>query len=169
MGEEVIDELLACLDLYNRGEAQQLQQRINEDAYYRNFVNLAQTIEPDGRKVEVVGFTTVRSGVPRNVQLTHTAIHTTTLSLNEAEAKTTKRKGDEETVQVTGTLKMADSTKNTDEIKIISAGNVSHTVVVPSGMMSDIVKPLWDTEVVVTGTQKRRKIYLMQIRPIERD
>ena len=36
-------------------------------------------------------------------------------------------------------------------------------------MMSDIVKPLWDTEVAVTGVQKGRKIHLMQISPAEPD
>jgi hypothetical protein len=72
-------------------------------------------------------------------------------------------------VEVTGTLKMADARKKIDEIQIISAGNVRHTVVVPPGMMSDIVKPLWDTDVSVTGTQKGKKIYLMQIRPVEAD
>jgi hypothetical protein len=66
-------------------------------------------------------------------------------------------------------LKMADSRKKTDEIQIISAGNGRHTVVVPPGMMSDIVEPLWDTEVLVTGVQKGRKIHLMQVRPVEPD
>jgi hypothetical protein len=70
---------------------------------------------------------------------------------------------------VIGTLKMAGSRKKIDEIQIVSAGNVRHTVVVPPGMMSDIVKPLWDTEVTVTGTQRGRKIHLMQIRAVEPD
>ena len=35
--------------------------------------------------------------------------------------------------------------------------------------MSDIVKPLWEEEVTVTGTLKRRKIHLLQIRPAEAD
>jgi hypothetical protein len=31
-------------------------------------------------------------------------------------------------------------------------------------MMSDIVKPLWESEVEVTGTLKGKKVHLMQIR-----
>jgi hypothetical protein len=166
-GEGVIDELLDCLELYTRGEEEQLHERITEEAYYRNFVSLAQNIAPDGRNVDVVGFTTVRGGTPKNVQLTHTPLVIPGFQNNVAALPA--EKSDDDTVQVSGTLKMADSRKKTDEIQIISAGNLRHTVVVPPGMMSDIVKPLWDTEVTVTGTQKGRKIHLTQIRAVEPD
>jgi hypothetical protein len=69
---------------------------------------------------------------------------------------------------VTGTLKFADARKTTNEMQIVSAGNV-HPIVVPEGMMSDVVKPLWGEEVTVTGVQKGKKIHLMQIRPVEPD
>jgi len=168
VGEGVIDELLECLELYTRREDAQLRERITEEAYYRNFVNLARTIEPDGRKVDVVGFTAVRGGSPKKVQLTHTPPETGARLAKPAEALA-PQKLDEDTVKVSGVLKMADSRKPTDEIQIISVGNVRHTVVVPPGMMSDIVKPLWDTEVIVTGVQKGRRIHLVQIRPAEPD
>jgi hypothetical protein len=80
-----------------------------------------------------------------------------------------REKPDEETVQVSGTLKMANSVKKTNEIQIVSTGKVRHTIVVPDGMMSDIVKPLWEEEVTVIGVQKGKKIHLMQIRAVEPD
>jgi hypothetical protein len=169
VGEGVIDELLDCLELYTHGEEELLRKRITEEAYFRNFVSLARNIEPDGRKVDVVGFTAVRSGTPKQVQLTHTEQDTPALLPKDVKSPLARQKSDEETVQVSGTLKMADSRKKTDEIQIISRGNMRHTVVVPPGMMSDIVKPLWDTEVLVTGVQKGRKIHLMQVRPVEPD
>ncbi|HEY1861597.1 MAG TPA: hypothetical protein VGG61_14650 [Gemmataceae bacterium] len=169
LGEGVIDELVDCLELYTRGDEEQLRARITEEAYYRNFVSLAQNIAPDGRNVELVGFTTVRSGTPKQVRLTHTALPAPPFKDYSQIRPPAEKKPDQETVQVTGTLKMADATKKTDEIKIISAGRVRHTVVVPPGMMSDIVKPLWDTEVTVTGVQKGRKIHLIQIRAVEPD
>lgn len=169
VGEEVIDEFLDCLELYTLGEEEQLRERITEEAYFRNFVSLARNIEPDGRKVDVVGFTNVRSGTPKNVQLTHTMQEIGALLSEDIKKGQRNQSLHENIVQVTGTLKMADSRKKTDEIQIISVGNVRHTVVVPPGMMSDIVKPLWDTEVLVTGVQKGRKIHLMQVRPVEPD
>ena len=168
LGESVIDELVQCLELYTRSDDEHLRARIPDEAYYRNFVSLAQTIEPDGRNVELVGFTAVRGGSPKQVQLTHTAREALAFQ-DHGQARRPPKKIDERTVEVTGTLKMADSRKATDEIQIISPGKVRYTIVVPSGMMSDIVKPLWDNDVTVTGVQKGRKIHLIQIRAVEPD
>lgn len=168
MSEQVIDEMLECLDLYKDGKEDALRQRIDEEAYFRNFVSLAKTIEPDGRKIELVGFTTLRDGRPREVALTRTTRATPMLRPSDV-AAVSKKTGpaDEDLVEVQGILRFANSLKKTDEIQIVSEGNVHHAVVVPPGMMSDIVKPLWDTEVVISGFRKGKKIHLMQIRPVE--
>ena len=167
LGEGVIDELVECLTLYTRRDDGQLRARIPDEAYYRNFVSLAQNIEPDGRNIELVGFTTVRSGTPRQVQLTHTALPVPFFRDEAQRRSDVKPDHDTDTVHVTGTLKFANSLKRTNEIQIVSAGNVRHSIVVPEGMMSDIVKPLWEEDVTVTGTRKGKKIHLMQIRPVE--
>jgi hypothetical protein len=39
--QEIVDELLDCLQLYTEGEEAQLKERISEEAYLRNFVGLA--------------------------------------------------------------------------------------------------------------------------------
>jgi hypothetical protein len=165
LGEGVIDEMVECLELYKHDEPRQLRARIPDEAYYRNFVSLAQNIAPDGRNIDLVGFTIVRGGTAKQVQLTCSP-PLIPYSRDEAQLRRVV-KSDTDAVEVTGTLKMADARKRADEIGIISTGNLSHTVIVPLGMMSDIVKPLWDTEVVVTGRQKGKKIHLTQIRPVE--
>ena len=74
----------------------------------------------------------------------------------------------EERVQVSGILKMADSRKKgTDQIEIIDTSNTHHTIIVPSGMMSDIVKPLWERQVLVTGIRQGKKINLRDIQPLD--
>ncbi|HLZ24054.1 MAG TPA: hypothetical protein VKQ30_18220, partial [Ktedonobacterales bacterium] len=56
------------------------------------------------------------------------------------------------TVEVSGFLRKADSLKEgRSEIVILSEDGARHKVVVLPGMMSDIVKPLWETRVVVKG------------------
>jgi hypothetical protein len=168
IGEEVIDEFLDCLEIYNHGDETKLRERIVEEPYYRNFIGLARTIQPDGKRVAVVGFTAIKRGTTRQVALTSTAENTPTLRPRDVVAAEGKaRKTEPELVEVSGMLKMADSRKKVDEIQIIDAGSVRHTIVVPEGMMSDIVKPLWDSEVAVSGVRKGRKIHLMQIRPVE--
>ena len=171
LAEQVIDELVECLALYKSGDEERLHERITEEAYYHNFMGLAQNIAPDGRNVELVGFTTVRGGAPKQVQLTRTRQDAREQPPKAAQTAPTE-KSHEATVEVTGTLVFADSRKmarKAHEIQIVSTGNIHHTIFVPEGMMSDVVKPLWEEEVTVTGTQKGKKIHLMQIRPAEPD
>ena len=165
LSEEIIDELLECLDIFTRGDEEKLKKQINEEAYYRNFTSLARGLAPDGEIVKVVGFTTLRRGEVKKVTL---VAKNSELLLKQPTHRTVPDLAQAaDTVQVSGTLKMADSRKKgKDEIQIIDSDNVRHTIIVPPGMMSDIVKPLWETQVLVTGIQKGEKISLQDIRPI---
>jgi hypothetical protein len=163
MVQQVIDEMLECLDLFTRSDEIQLRARIKEEPYYRNFVGLAQGIAPDGREVDVVGFSTRRHGEVKEVALK--ARRET--PLNEGASLMESNQASGETVIVSGVLKWADSLKEgRNEIQIVSADG-RHRVVVPTGMMSDIVKPLWETPVTIKGVRKGRKISLQEIRPLD--
>jgi hypothetical protein len=169
-GEQVIDELLDCLQLYTSGDESQLKERITEEAYYRNFVSLARTLQPDGTKVNMVGFTALRRGETKQVAMTEAVRDTPALTSKDVlPGEKKKGKGDEDLVHLRGELQIANATKKSStqsgEIEIVTEGNVRTKVVVPPGMMSDIVKPLWESQVVVTGTRKGKKVHLMQIRP----
>jgi hypothetical protein len=168
-GEEVIDELLDCLQLYTRAEEEQLKDRIKDEAYYRNFVSLARTLQPDGSKVDMVGFTTMRRGATKQVAMTQEAPRTPVLSPQDVFPERKKQKADADLVELRGELLIANATKKSGkqsgEIEIVTAGNMKVKVVVPPGMMSDIVKPLWELEVEVTGTRRGKKVHLLQIKP----
>ncbi len=169
--EQVIDELLDCLQLYTSGDESQLKERIAEEAYYRNFVSLARTLQPDGTKVNMVGFTAVRRGETKQVAMTQALRDAPALTPKDVLPDEDKKKDkqDEDLVQLRGELQIANATKKSSkqsgEIEIVTGGNVRVKVIVPPGMMSDIVKPLWESEVEVTGTRKGKKVHLMQIRP----
>jgi hypothetical protein len=168
-GEAVIDELLDCLELYTQGDDTQLKERISEEAYYRNFVGLARTLQPDGAKVNMVGFTTVRRGTTRQVAMTQAARETPALTPQDVlPDQGRKAKPEEELVELRGELLIANATKKSDkqsgEIEIVTSGNMRQKVVVPPGMMSDIVKPLWEAQVDVTGVRRGKRIHLMQIK-----
>jgi len=65
---------------------------------------------------------------------------------------------------ITGTLRFADATKiERPKIKLIDESGVAHNIIVPEGMMSDIVKPLWEEPVIVTGFYRRGAIQLEKI------
>lgn len=168
IGEEVIDEFLDCLEIYSQGDDERLRDRIADEAYYRNFIGLARTIQPDGARIGIVGFTSVRRGVSREVSLTSTPESALTVApAKPVERSEKKIKNEAETVQISGILKFADSRTKVDQIQIVAEDNSRHTVLVPEGMMNDIVRPLWDTEVTVNGERKGNKVHLMQIRPTE--
>ena len=48
-------------------------------------------------------------------------------------------------------------------IKLVDEAGVRHSIIVPPGMMDDIVRPLWDHRVTVTGSQSRGTILLTDI------
>jgi hypothetical protein len=168
-GETVIDELLDCLRLYTQGQEAQLKERISEEAYYRNFISLARTLQPDGAKVNMVGFTTMRRGTTKQVAMTEATNDAPTLTPQDVILEQGKKaKPDAGLVELRGELLIANATKKSGkqsgEIEIVTSGNIRVKVVVPPGMMSDIVKPLWESQVEVTGTRIGKKVHLLQIR-----
>jgi hypothetical protein len=171
MEESVIDELLECLEIFARGDEEQLKSRITEEAYYRNFVALAAGLAPDGENVKVVGFTTQRRGQIRKVAITATGNRITPPAVAPpVEVAEPTPPPQDKTVTLTGDLKFADATHaGRDEIQIIDADHKAHVITVPPGLMNDIVKPLWDSTVTVTGTLRGEKIILQDIRPTDTD
>jgi hypothetical protein len=162
--ELLLNELLDCLVMIEDGNEANLKDRIQDAAYYNNFVALAKGILPDGDRVKTVGFTVQRDGRTREVALRHTAAEirggfTPLLSPD------TKRVaiGKEKTVEVSGQLKLADSTHESNKIRLVSE-HKSVTVLVPEGMMTDIVKPLWNEWVIIQGLKMGRSISLSTIR-----
>ncbi len=110
--EEVVDELLDCLRLYINGDDQALKNRIPEEAYYRNFVGLAQSLKPDGDKVSMVGFTAVRQGKTRQIAFTRNAIDDSVLDLrSKMTPRDNNEEGDPGIVQLRGELQVANARK----------------------------------------------------------
>jgi hypothetical protein len=156
---EVIQELLRCLELFGEVNADELRQRIKNDAYYRNFVALARQIAPDGDQVGFVGFTAHRDGVERRVALNRPPEITAFADELPAPDKSTER------VSVTGELQYADARRGPKgTIKLVDRNGTQHRVTVPEGMMADIVRPLWEDEVTVSGRKTGKSIILEDIR-----
>lgn len=154
--EHVIDEVIESLHLFEDQRRDELQKRIPDKGYYRNFVALSGQLAPDGERISQVGLTVVRRGQRRSVGLKRPVHETLYIdSLRELEEKA-------EPVTVTGFLRFADSTKDEQKIKLVAEGK-HYTVIVPEGMMADIVRPLWEFEVIVKGQRVGKKIHLQNI------
>jgi hypothetical protein len=160
--ESVIDEVMECLELFVQGQDQILHEKIPNEAYYTNFVGLAKAMAPDGDEIETVGFTTVRGGSEKTVALKPRRLKEPKLRAPEP---IEKKKAETEEITVTGTLKYADSLEHqAPQIRLVEDGGVKRTIVVPPGMMDDIVRPLWGSRVLVTGVLRKGSILLTDIR-----
>jgi hypothetical protein len=158
----LIDEFLYCLEAFNKGEDATLKQHIGDDAYYTNFIGLAHNIVPDGDQVNLVGFTAKRDGVERKVAITRRRDEIPAIEYADGtgEGEATK------TEVVTGTLRFA-SALNTNTIKVQQENGKPQTIIVPEGLLNDIVKPMWNNTVAVEVSVKGKEMHLRSIREVE--
>jgi hypothetical protein len=163
----VVSEVLECLDLLNSGDTEALSARFDDEAYLRNFVGLAQSIAPDGDVVKSVGFTAVRANAEKRVSFTRPraaiAVPEKPKSLKAAVAV----RGDiqEVEVEIVGVLLEADGTDaGVGRVQVKTDDGKTELVIVPRGLMRDIVRPLFDEEVRVVGTRTSEGIRFKSIR-----
>lgn len=157
----VINEIVSCLESFSKSEEKNLKEKIPEEAYYRNFIGLAKQLSPDGDEVRQVGFTVLHEGQEKRVSLIKPRDQ---IDLDKGSNETACKEKSKR-VSVIGKLLLADARHVLKQKKILledDEGN-SHSVMVPEGMMSDIVKPLWEERVKVTGYRKWSSIVLEDI------
>ena len=161
----VTDEFMDLIGLVNSSRIDQVQDFISDPAYLRNFLGLAKKLAPDGERVRQVGFTAIRGGVERSVELTTPAAELTALPVP------TQVDSPGEPITIRGVLRYADATRGAgNQIRIIDETNRrTHRVRVPTGMMNDIVRPMWDSVVTVSGWQSGSVIELHDIWSDEHD
>ena len=141
---DVVHEIFDCFDVLESEGKGQLRQRVGSDAYYANFVSLAEKIGPDGDMVRFVGLTSTRGVESRHVKLES--------KLDFAAPATPDVVSVAEKIRVQGVLRWADATTNYETVRIVDADKKSHRVRIPPGV-DDIVKPYWLDEVTVTGVR----------------
>ncbi|MYB72172.1 MAG: hypothetical protein F4X75_27150 [Gemmatimonadetes bacterium] len=161
----IIDEFMDLLALINSSHITEIQKRIPDPAYLRNFFGLARKIAPDGERISQVGFTSVRDGEQRSVGLTMPASELPSLppemlsSQRVEPQQTTPR----EPIEIRGILRHADAMREDSNVIQVIDGNKRHTVQVPQGMMNDIVRPMWDSHVIIQGVDTGEYIMLEDI------
>lgn len=158
--DAVVDEFMDLVQLLNGSQIEELHKRIPDEAYYRNFMALSKRIAPDGERITQVGFTTRKHGSHRTTALTVPREKVVTPGISEEIQHTS------EPVIQEGYLLYADARK-TDTIMLVQGEQTSSKIVVPDGMMDDIVRPMWDSYVQVSGIRKGRRFILEDIIPTD--
>ena len=159
--EVIVDEFMDLMEMVNSSDVRALEERIPEPPYLRSFLGLAKKIAPDGDRVRQVGFTVERGSKERRVSVTKHALE---IPLPPIVEPATQDERPRKPVEVRGTLLFADATGgDANVIKIVNDNGKRRSVRVPEGMMNDIVRPMWDSKVVVKGLQKGRSVVLQDI------
>jgi hypothetical protein len=156
----VLEEILSCLKLFDESNVAALHDRIPDAPYYRNFMALAKAFAPDGENVKVVGLTSSKDAAVQRVLLKTPRPKAPRVSPGAVAA--------EKAIEIIGTLKFADDTQQTGRIQLLDQSGKKHKIIVPEGMMTDIVRPMWDTVVVLSGRKTLRGLVLEDISPAER-
>ena len=159
----IVDEFMDLIELVNKSRVDEIQELIPNQAYLRNFYGLAKKIAPDGERFRQVGFTAMRGGGERSVELTTPAAELPSPNFTEtADAPP-------DPIEIRGILRFADARRGNDNAIQVTDGNLSSRIIVPPGMMNDIVRPLWDHRVVIQAIRKGRTLTLEDIWPDEEE
>lgn len=152
----MVDDFLECIDDFNAGDSDSLKERIESDAYFNHFKAMAKTLAPDGRKINNVGFTSIRGDSRREASLSH-----------PPQAMIDGQSDDSQMEQIVGEIHKADETqKGLPTFGVQDGSGRVHIVSVPAGLLDDIVKPYWGERVRVTAIRKsKRKLELLDVEP----
>lgn len=155
---EVIHEFLTIFEKVNRSVEDQIEELIPDRSYRRNALALAKKIAPDGTRIKQVGFAASGSEGLRKVGFTRLKKDVNLY----AEHRTPVA---ESTVEIRGTLLFADARRASNEIRIVDGDDAQHKVRVAPELMDDIVRPLWNSVVLVRGVRRGRTVTLTEIDP----
>jgi hypothetical protein len=152
----VIDDLLGGLELINVRKEADLRNIIKEEHYYNNMIALAKKLSPDLKNVRLVGLTTIRGKKQLEVAFTRASSEIQIPKLLPA-----LDEGSAERVQIVGRLEFASVAPS--EVKLTSEDGTSYEIIVPRGVLADLVKPYWEQTIRIIGNRIGRRIYFEDI------
>ena len=161
----IINNVIECLNHFENNRMEKLKGLIVDEAYYGNFISLAEEIKPDGEKVKNVALVTENNRVRLKTRRSETL---KTKNSNSDE----KNKVTEKLKVAKGELLLADATGGDDLIIQIIPNNRKENSVkihVPPER-EDIIENYWKKEVLVNWENQNRKKILTDVKLIgERD
>lgn len=149
--EDVLNEFLDLMELANGSRDEEIQKRIRNPHYWQNFVGLGRKLAPDGKRIRQVGFTLVKGEMTRSLSVTTPASRFLPPRIESRGSSATA-------VEASGILRFADASgRRPNRIRLDSADGSHHDVLVPHGLMDDIVRPMWNSHVTVRGSLRPRQ------------
>jgi hypothetical protein len=148
----VINEIVESIKMVNNRDEKKLKEKIANEDYFFNTLALIKKLSPDNKEVSLVGLTTSKRGIDNTV-----AFIRPTDEIEIAPIIHTANVSEMENVDISGKLTYADANKG--DIKLEIGKGESYTVLVPKGILADIVKPYWEQYVTIRGRKQGDKIF----------
>jgi hypothetical protein len=140
---DIVAEVVDCIGLYNSENVTELEERIPDAAYRRNFTSIVNKMYPrtPGINVGIAGMTSQgKMTIIELVRPPHLPINQPAFEQPEAETQ--------QSIQIVGELFSAKSTVRTKRVEIKDNEGNTHTIDVPKGMLADVVRPYFEARVV---------------------
>jgi len=162
LSEATMNDVLDGIAMINANDFDSLQQVITDESYRNNFIGLVERLAPDGIDIKTVGFT---SGAETDIRVV--ALVTPKKEFRKRIRRVPdppKLDKEPENIEIQGILLEADATnQNEGIIEVVESGGTTHKIFVPRGLMSDIVKPMFEEEVVVLALRTGGRLDLRSI------
>lgn len=151
---ELINEVMACLDLWEREKTDQLKDRIKDEVYFDNFVSLATQLAPDGEDISSVAFVSKQQDAPKPVVL-RTEQKKAKQRTKELASSTKTTDKDDDGFKIGGFLLYAKTPMDKRKFGTIQIVDNStgqrESIKVPIGLMKDTVQPYYEEIVEIEG------------------
>jgi len=157
--EEVINQLMEGVDLVNKNDFEGLIKIIQIESYFENFIQNTKELAPDGKNINLVGFST-----PKRVVTLSTPRSEIKKSIDAALMKSIK---EEEVVpvEIQGEMDYADS-RNVNRIGLTTENGDRENIIISEGMV-EIVRLYYGNLVIISGVRKGKDIHLSDIQGVE--
>jgi hypothetical protein len=155
----VLQEVLKCLRMVEEDRVNELQDRLVDEDYVTNFVGLARELAPDGKRINLVGFTLPREDPSSALALRR---RHRDIKLTSPDKVAGQHARDHfGIVSLRGILKRGDSLPKEPRVIVLRADGDKTEVRVPAALMKDVVRSYYEEAVLVTA-QYDGKHYCLQ-------
>jgi hypothetical protein len=148
----VINEIVENIKMVNNHDEKELKKKIENEDYFFNTLGLIKKLSPDNKEISLVGLTTQKNGDENMVSFTRL-----TDEINLTPIIHTEDVSEMEDIIITGKLNYANAA--TSDIKLKTDDGDQYTIIIPKGLLADIVKPYWEQYVTIRGKKQEKKVF----------
>jgi len=148
----VIKEIVENIEMINNHDEKKLKKKIENEDYFSNTLGLIKKLSPDNKEISLVGLTTQKNGNENMIYFTRLSDEIKLAPIIHKE-----NVSDMEDVFITGKLIYANAP--TSDIRLTTDNGEQYTIIVPKGLLADIVRPYWEQNVTIKGKKQEKKIY----------